>query len=148
MTSLKGNDASVNVSLAEIIKSGTEKVVEDRVQQRVTGAIYASPEEYGKYLGALLQFEFPMPALGPYVETKARRDLIIHAGGFVNNIYLEKAKGYTQRAKTGDKISVDRIYFEESVRVMKRLANAIYKQAVKQYGDDVEIHNIIETKGI
>lgn len=96
----------------------------------------------------MLQFKLAKDVIDPYIEMKALMDLIIHAGGVVNAVYIEKTKDIAGAAKDGEKISVDRVYFEDSMRGIKRFAAALYKQMVHQYGDDVDVQRVLSERGV
>ena len=148
LNSIKNNEGKLSVNLADLLKQGAGSIIEEQIQTRVTNAMYASPRDYTRYLGALLQFEFPENILESYVEIKARRDLIVHASGVVNQIYLDKSATHAADVVVGDRLFVDRIYFENSMRAIKNLVKIIYDQVLILYGDDAEVAAVIRKFGL
>jgi len=65
-----------------------------------------------------------------WFESKATRDLIVHNSGIINKIYLEKA-GTVARGKSGEKIVIDKKYFESTCVLIKSLVGKIETQAKK-----------------
>ena len=57
-------------------------------------------------------------------EMKAARDLLIHNSGVVNKTYLEKA-GPKARYAAGEKVVIDRQYFDDCWLLAKQLVDDI-----------------------
>lgn len=62
---------------------------------------------------------------------KASRDLIIHNGGRINQLYLDKA-GRKARGGIDDKLDIDEDYFEEVIMNAKALSGAIQRETEKK----------------
>lgn len=86
--------------------------------------LYAKPTDYLSYLSAILQLKIDDETVGKFSEAKATRDVIVHANGCANVVYLEKA-GPLARAEDGQRLDVGRLYFDACVATMKRLIGEI-----------------------
>lgn len=63
---------------------------------------------------------------------KATRDLVVHNGGIVNELYLQKA-GEKARGKRGDQLVVNKKYFYGALAKMKKVSGAIKRDVEKRY---------------
>jgi hypothetical protein len=147
LTSIKGGEGKMAVDLAELLNHGAEHIVEECIQSRLQGALYASPQEYTHYLNRIVGAPLRQEVLERYFEAKASRDIIIHSLSIANVRYLEKA-GRLARAKSGALLPMDGKYFDEVVRTAKRLAVSVYRIAVAKYSDDDKVAAALRAKGI
>lgn len=75
---------------------------------------YKSPIDFSDEFKSLMTINLlECTAFHKYIEFKATRDIYIHNKGIANEIYLSKVKTHA-RAKNGDLLPVDTIYFLES----------------------------------
>ena len=75
---------------------------------------YDRPKAWFDYMGKIVKLKCPTEdEIERIAEMKAARDLIIHNSGIVNKIYLDKA-GTKARYATGDKVVIDRPYFDDT----------------------------------
>jgi hypothetical protein len=145
-TSGKGNKGEVSVSLKDLIEKGPEQVIEDIIDGRLRNASYGTPADYAVFLNKVLQFELRASAMLGFVELKASRDLIVHAQGVINKIYVEKA-GKLARGKAGERLPVDEAYFKASIKLLKQLYSSVYKGTLTRYGNDPALRAALKKHG-
>ena len=104
------------------------------IERKLVSIFYESPQRYFQYIEATLSIEIPDEVKNQFIEIKATRDIIVHNAGIVNNVYLIKS-GDQARGKEGDVLLIDRKYFDESIRCMKKLTQVVYEQLLEKYGD-------------
>jgi hypothetical protein len=127
------------LSVEELQSSGSLSIaLNTLVSKEILSMLYKSPRDYMRYFMETLSIELKAADIDMYVEIKAARDLIVHNGGLVNLIYLEKA-GRKSRAKEGQLVPVDKDYFDASIRVMKELVHSTFQQMLKVHGDSKNI---------
>lgn len=136
LTSIGGNKGNVSISLADMIKVGPQALLEEQISSRISSAIYASPREYIGYLEKIIGANLDEDRTRAYVELKARRDIIIHANGFVNQIYLDKAGELAAGVRVGDRLRVDKVCFDGCVTTIKNLAQSIFELVLDQFAED------------
>lgn len=63
---------------------------------------------------------------------------MVHNGGAINSLYLQKAgtKARATEENDGELIPLDAEYFDNSIRNMKKLVTSIYSKLQKKYGND------------
>lgn len=126
---------TLSVSLAELVEKGQEQILEEKVQARLYSAFHAAPDQYLRYVGAILRFDLPAAAVSAFIEAKATRDIIVHASGRVNSTYLAKAREL-RRGDIGEILVIDHAYFYEALANMKALTLGIHQGLMTGYGDD------------
>ncbi len=139
----RGGDAAMAVPLIEILQKGRDEILEEKIQSRLTNALYASPADYLKYLRDTLEVELTEARTAAFIETKATRDIIIHANGRVNEKYLEKA-GALGRAAHGENLGIDQDYFDRSLANMKALMLEISGRIHAKYADDIRVRKCLK----
>ncbi|MGV3652408.1 MAG: hypothetical protein ACO1OK_13370 [Devosia sp.] len=133
LVSAKGNEGERSVDLKTLIDEGDlEAILIYQATSRLNEVMYASPAQYAVYFQKITGFSLG-DHLSAYVELKATRDLLIHNDGIINEIYLEKV-GDRARGVVGDRIIVDADYFEQSVRLLKKISSTIYRGLLDKYG--------------
>jgi hypothetical protein len=86
---------------------------------------YERPKAWFDYLGKIIKLGCPTEEeIERIAEMKAARDLIIHNTGIVNKTYTEKA-GTKARYMPGDKVVIDRPYFDNCWALAKKLVDDI-----------------------
>ena len=86
---------------------------------------YDRPRAWLDYMGKIVRLNCPTEdEIERIAELKAARDLIIHNSGIVNKIYMDKA-GTKARYAMGDKVVIDRPYFDGCWTLAKKLVDHI-----------------------
>ncbi|MGO9920465.1 MAG: hypothetical protein ACLQIB_37965 [Isosphaeraceae bacterium] len=86
---------------------------------------YDRPRAWFDYMSKIVKLGCPTAdEIERIAEMKAARDLLIHNSGIVNRIYLDKA-GTKKRYAVGDKVVIDRPYFDECWVLAKKLVDDI-----------------------
>lgn len=134
----KGGEAAMAVPLIEVIEKGRDEILEEKIQSRLSSALYASPAEYLKYIRGTLAIVLSEERMNIFIEIKATRDIVIHANGRANEKYVEKA-GTLRRGEAGDMLSVDQEYFDRSIANMKGLMLEIGSGLQTKYDADPQV---------
>lgn len=108
------------VSVVDLIDNDKETLIENIIKQRLSGLFYASPQKQLEYLKSALDIEPDEDLWGKWMEIKARRDLIVHNNGIVNQIYLNKASSFSL-CSLGDEALIDENYFKMVISSLKSL---------------------------
>jgi hypothetical protein len=109
-----------------------EELLDELIDQRVQAIFHADPKEYCVYFNAISELGITQEQFGNFFEIKATRDLIVHNSLRVNDLYLKKA-GSLNRGDHGDKLKIDKVYFDECVSHLKTLSSAIEKNTQSKY---------------
>ncbi|WP_297575915.1 hypothetical protein [uncultured Deefgea sp.] len=116
--------------LQELLEMGTlQEAIELAIQRHASGLMFKKPNDYKKDLlsiisadGNLLEDAWP-----GFVEAKARRDLGVHNGWLVNDIYRAKLRDVNLPPPSVEALTVDHSYLygvrENCIKIMKRLKN-------------------------
>lgn len=133
--SLKGVEAPKAVPLEVLLEATDLQTALDQViRTRLHGVSYASPKEYLEFFSKTTGVPIDDEAFPRYVEVKATRDLLVHADGIVNDLYLAKADTHA-RGKAGVLIPIGIKYFEHALATMKRVAGVIKRETEKTFGN-------------
>jgi hypothetical protein len=90
---------------------------------------YDRPKAWFDYMNKIVKLGCPTrDEIETIAEMKAARDLVIHNSGVVNQVYLDKA-GDKSRYAPGDKVVIDRLYFDECWALAKKLVNDLTTSA-------------------
>lgn len=116
----KSGASDAPITLDDLLRRGRDEIVDERIRQRLHRVMYAKPTDYLSYLCAILQLKIDDETVGKFSEAKATRDVIVHANGRANQIYVEKAAPLA-RATDGQRLDVGQPYFDACVATMKRL---------------------------
>ena len=108
------------------------------IEKEILAALYKSPRDYLDYFENILSIDLPLKDKRAYIEVKATRDLLVHNGGIVNSVYLEKT-GNMARAKLGDLIPVTQEYFDDAFRALTRFVNSTFELTLVKHGDSIEM---------
>jgi hypothetical protein len=109
-----------------------ENVLVEVIRRRINAVSYASPKAYLEYLNAVAGIKTSDPAFLDYVEIKATRDIIVHNGGIINEIYIQKA-GEKSRGILNDRLTIDSEYFDHCVATLKRISGIIQRDVEKSF---------------
>jgi len=101
-------------------------------------ALYASPADYLAYLKVILRIELNGDQIERFVKAKATRDIVVHANGLANELYVRKSGAFT-RATAGQELAVDAAYFGACIATMKALVSAIHSGVNERYGKEEAI---------
>jgi hypothetical protein len=102
------------------------------MEQHVQNVFRQRPQSYLRYLITLIGIEDDS-SFAAFYEVAATRDLVVHNRLIVNELYLEKA-GDKARGALGDRIIVDKAYFDQAIGIMKRVSGAIKGDVERKYG--------------
>ena len=90
-----------------------------------------SPKLYLEYMTKLLGAE-PCASTESFCEVAATRDLVVHNRLEINETYIKKA-GKKARGKVGDRVSIDALYYDDTMKHMKRVANHLRNHLVEKF---------------
>lgn len=131
--------ADKKVDLSIILRSkDLEDVLEEVIFNQIHSAFYTSPAKYFQYIEQILSIAIPDDRKAAYGEVKATRDIYVHNGGIVNNIYLRKA-GDLARSKEGELININERYFSDSIACMHGILNSVHAGLNKKYNKSKEL---------
>jgi hypothetical protein len=109
-----------------------DDLLESLVAQRCQDLMFGKPADYLAKVQKVLSIEIDNGILAAYIEMKASRDVIIHNGGRINQIYKDKA--LTQaRGDVGEELVIDADYFGDVIINTKLLSGAIQRETEKTY---------------
>ena len=80
-----------DISIIEFVDNPKEVLINDIIEKRINEVLYASPKDQLKYFSEALGISIDEKSWNEWVEHKARRDIIIHNSGIINDVYLYKA---------------------------------------------------------
>jgi len=96
------------------------------------GVFLAGPREYMSYVCDLTGCQASPALIDKYCEVKATRDVVVHNGGIVNQVYVKKA-GKLARALVGESLVVDSEYFEASLATLNQISQLVRKGVVATF---------------
>jgi len=127
------------VDLAVILEAeDLDNLLDAIILKQINSAFYASPSKYFEYIESVLSISIPASHKAAYSEVKATRDIYVHNGGIVNQLYLQKAGGLA-RAGDGDPLPLDEEYFSKAITCMKGVVKSVYQGLLKKYGTSKEL---------
>jgi len=104
------------------------------IQKQLFAVFYGPPERYFAYVQTILSIEIEKELKDSFAEMKASRDIIVHNSGIANDLYIAKS-GKKARARPGDRLQINRAYFEGATHTMKRLIHSVYAKSLDQFGE-------------
>ena len=110
-----------------------DDVLSEYISQKVEGLMFNKPDAYLEKAEKVLSIKIDDDIASDYIEIKATRDAIVHAGDLINQIYIDKS-GVKARGELGNKIVIDKLYFRHVVVTAKRLSGSIMNEIEKKYG--------------
>jgi len=134
----KGGASDAPISLDDLLLKGRDEIIDERIRQRLHRVLFARPTDYLNYLSLILQLKIDAATVEKFSEAKATRDVIVHANGRANEIYIEKA-GPLARAAGGQRLEMGQPYFDACVASMKRLIGDINDSLTGKYGSDAAV---------
>lgn len=129
---IRGVNMVDKISVVDLIDYDKEMLIEEIIKQRLSSLFYASPQKQIEYLKSALGLEIEEEFWGKWIEIKARRDLIVHNDGVVNEIYLNKAKDFAL-CTIGEEAKIDSNYFAEVVAFLKKLVGILNREIRDNY---------------
>jgi len=112
--------------------STREDVIRRFVTMKCEGLMFGKPSEYLDKAAKVLSIELDAELVKTFIEIKASRDIIIHNGGRINKLYLDKA-GNQRRGQEGEELVVDRAYFKHVIVTLKSLSGQIQRKTEDKY---------------
>ncbi|WP_315718283.1 MULTISPECIES: hypothetical protein [unclassified Bradyrhizobium] len=109
-----------------------DDLLEAYIALRCQDLMFSKPSEYLAKAAEVLSIQLKPDIVATYVEMKASRDLLIHNGGLINQLYLDKA-GRKARGKINDELDIDEEYFADVIMNAKMLSGAIQRETEKKY---------------
>lgn len=131
--STPGIKASKDAPMDVLWKAATlEEAIEDVIDRHVSRLLFAQPKAQFEYLAAIAGIDTKDEAFPKYYELKATRDLLVHNTGIANETYLAKS-GQHARAALGQRLIVNRSYFDNSLALVKRISGIIKRDVAAHY---------------
>ena len=121
---LQGISMQTNISIIDFLNTEKEEMIEKIINQRIDNIFYASPKKQLEYLDNALGINLKEESWYTWIEYKARRDVIVHNNGIINEIYMEKVNGYGKFLKD-DEIIFTTDEFSEIVSKLKSIIGEI-----------------------
>lgn len=83
-----------NVDFKLLFELSKEEIIDLKVKEHINQIMYKAPRDYLKSLCDILSIDEKIISeeFNKYIEVKARRDLGVHNGWRINDIYIEKVK--------------------------------------------------------
>ncbi len=117
-----------------------EDIKELLIEEEITTLMYKSVSDWIDYLKRNLNMEllYASEKLPNLKEIIARRNIIVHNEGVVNNIYLRVVdKNFTEDIEIGDKLYVDERYIHDSIELVESIGVALMIEMwLKESGQD------------
>lgn len=102
-----------------------EEVISGVILKLLNELKYESLREWFVALNRAIKLDCPSPdEIDALSEVKAARDVLEHAAGVVNDVYLRKA-GKQARYAAGDQVEIDDSYHLESWRLIKKVVSDV-----------------------
>ena len=116
-------------SLEEVRKDALDRAVDTKVLELMHGTPqrwFSTSRQWFSDVGNA------RPLLSELVEMKATRDLLEHAGGTANQLYIVKVKAAsgTPRLKPGDEAVIDVAYHARCIEVVREVIEALTRAAI------------------
>ena len=120
------------ISVKDIINADDkDELIKAMIQEHMEQVFRLRPSDYMRYLAEIIGVQNDKSFLD-YYEIAATRDLVVHNGGIVNELYLQKA-GEKARGERGDQLVVNKKYFYGALAKMKKVSGAIKRDVEKKY---------------
>ena len=104
---MNGINMQSEINIIDFLNNSKEEMIEKIIDQKVDNLFYASPKKQLEYLDGALGITICEDSWYKWIEYKARRDVIIHNNGIINDVYLSKVNGY------GKFINGDEVFFDK-----------------------------------
>lgn len=120
----QGINSTNSISIIDLIDNNKEDLIKRIIDERLTSLFYASPNKQLEYFTNALDINISNEIWNLWIESKARRDIIVHNSGIVNDTYLRKLNTPTNLT-LGDEIVITDEYFKDTVSFFKRMTGYI-----------------------
>ena len=81
--------------------------------------MFGKPKDYPNKASEILSIEIEPETINSFIEIKASRDLIVHCGGIVNKVYLDKTLRLA-RSQLGERLPINEEYYISVVSILKK----------------------------
>ncbi|MGB5941122.1 MAG: hypothetical protein WBG81_16975 [Rhodanobacter sp.] len=123
------------IDLGIVLESTSrDEIISRLVETRIASTLYGSPGDYLGIVGEVVSVPMPSSLAGQFSEVKATRDLIVHAQGIANSVYIRKSGEYA-RVESGLLASVDQPYLRHAVAVARQLTSFLAKAVQDKFGE-------------
>ncbi|MBO9681471.1 MAG: hypothetical protein J7502_02155 [Flavisolibacter sp.] len=131
---IAGISSVKNVPIEVVLSSSSHKeILSYLIKEKLVAISYAKPNDYLKFIEQALSVKLENnECFQDYIEMKATRDLIVHNSGIINDVYIVKS-GKKGRGSVGERIIVDKSYFDMSIGTMKRISGIIKRDTEKKF---------------
>ena len=109
-----------------------DDVIRRFVSLKCEGLMFSKPAEYLDKAAKVLSIELDEETVQNFLEIKTSRDIIIHNGGLINKIYVEKV-GDKRRGEAGEELVIDDAYFKHVIVTLKALSGSIQAQTESRF---------------
>lgn len=112
-----------NVPLEVVLNASSHKeILSYLIKKKLVAISFARPIEYLRFIKKALSINLENnDCFQDYIEMKASRDLIVHNSGIINEFISAKLP-IRIAGRIGDRIIVDREYFDVSIGFMKKIS--------------------------
>ncbi|HEX3430795.1 MAG TPA: hypothetical protein VHT03_07905 [Rhizomicrobium sp.] len=125
------------VSPTEVFSAADKsQLVNQIIREHLVSVFRQRPKAYLAYACALIGCEEDV-SFRDYFEIAATRDLIVHNDLIVNQLYIDKV-GDRARGSPGDRLTVERPYFYDSLARMKKVSGAIKREVESRFGSQTK----------
>ncbi|WP_147589315.1 hypothetical protein [Clostridium paraputrificum] len=132
------------LSFKQIKEFGSiDSAVEYLIENEIESIMRASFDTWYKTLNSKFKtnIEFTKDDIITLTEIILRRNLFVHNGGIVNNLYLKKVDESKRRnIKKGDSLTVDIPYIIRSIEIIRRMGNEILLKTYKKLDTNSEYY--------
>lgn len=120
------------ISIIDFIDVNRDEMIEKIIDERIYSLFYASPQKQLEYFKCALGIELPMDLWYKWIEYKARRDVIVHNSGIINQVYINKA-GNLAIGFINEEIAFSDVNFKKVISDLKSLVGSIDVLARKEF---------------
>jgi hypothetical protein len=107
-----------------------EEVVLSVINRELNELKYERLRDWFEYLNKAVRLDCPTPDdVETLAEIKASRDILEHAAGVANSIYVTKA-GRRARCQPGERVEISDAYYRESWGLLKKVVSEVSAAAV------------------
>ena len=129
-------DLIKKIEVSEIIDcNDKEDIISLVIERDLTSIFYARPQKQKDYFQRVLGVSVVEVLWNNWIEHKATRDIIVHNNGIINEMYLTKVKKENARGNLGERIKVDKKYFDKSLADLKSLIGNISSTLQREFNN-------------
>ena len=122
---MNGINMQSEINIIDFLNNSKEEMIEKIIDQKVDNLFYASPKKQLEYLDGALGITICEDSWYKWIEYKARRDVIIHNNGIINDVYLSKVNGYGKFIN-GEEVFFDKKEFSDIVSTLKAIIALLF----------------------